>query len=317
MNVKDTQVSQLMPDVAEAGKPVQKGTLDWVGMSGISLPFPLRDAQSEQPLQVQAKLNTYVSLDDPNAKGIHMSRLYLSVEQMSNSDAVTPAEFARQLDNFIDSHQGLSERASISAEFDLVTLRSSLKSGNAGHKAYPAAIRASYKDGQAELELEVNVPYSSTCPCSAALSRQIIQQDFAARFGAEGQVNVEDVLAYLATEEGIGATPHSQRSNARVKIKVDPNLTAFPFLSLIDAIEASLNTPVQTAVKREDEQEFARLNAQNLMFCEDAARRVTAILNQQNWARDFWLRVDHYESLHAHDATAINSKGVVGGYQPW
>ncbi|MEX1056406.1 MAG: GTP cyclohydrolase, FolE2/MptA family, partial [Natronospirillum sp.] len=127
----------------------------------------------------------------------------------------------------------------------------------------------------------------------------------------------DDVLAFLGSEEGISATPHSQRSNARVKIKVDPALPAFPFLSLIDAIEAALNTPVQTAVKREDEQEFARLNAENLMFCEDAARRVTSVLNQQPWVRDFWLRVDHYESLHAHDAVAINSKGLPHGYKPF
>lgn len=317
MNVSETPLSPLMPDVAEAGKPVQKGTLDWVGMSGISLPFPLRDAQVDVPLMVQAKLNTFVSLDDPNAKGIHMSRLYLSVEQMAKSGGVSPLEFTRQLDTFIETHQGLSSRASLAAEFDLVTLRASLKSGNEGHKAYPAAIRASYKDGKPTLELEVNVPYSSTCPCSAALARQIIQQGFAAKFGTDGNVSVDDVLAFLGSEEGIGATPHSQRSNARVKIQIDPTLHAFPFLSLIDAIEAALKTPVQTAVKREDEQEFARLNGQNLMFCEDAARRVTAVLNQQSWVRDFWLRVDHFESLHAHDAVAINSKGVADGYQPW
>ena len=34
-----------------------------------------------------------------------------------------------------------------------------------------------------------------------------------------------------------------------------------------------LKTPVQAAVKREDEQEFARLNGQNLMFCEDVLSR--------------------------------------------
>ena len=44
-------------------------------------------------------------------------------------------------------------------------------------------------------------------------------------------------------------------------------------------MEAALGTPVQTAVKREDEQAFARLNAANLMFCEDAARRVAAVLS--------------------------------------
>lgn len=317
MNLKDADLTKLMPDVAEAGKPVQKGALDWVGMNGISLPFRLKDAQSAEPMTVQAKMGSFVSLDDPEAKGIHMSRLYLAQENMAKAAAVTPQDFADVLAQFIESHEGLSENASLSADFELVTLRPSLKSGNQGHKAYPAAIRASWRHGGPELELEINVPYSSTCPCSAALSRQIIQQGFEDRFGKKEAVTVEEVLAYLGSEDGINATPHSQRSNARVKIKVDPSLSAFPFLSMIDAIEAALNTPVQTAVKREDEQEFARLNAENLMFCEDAARRVTAVLNQQPWARDFWLRVDHYESLHAHDAVAINSKGIAGGYQPF
>jgi GTP cyclohydrolase I len=30
---------------------------------------------------------------------------------------------------------------------------------------------------------------------------------------------------------------------------------------------------------------------------------------------DFWLRVEHQESLHAHDAVAVAVKGLDGGYQ--
>jgi GTP cyclohydrolase I len=52
------------------------------------------------------------------------------------------------------------------------------------------------------------------------------------------------------------------------------------------------------------------------MFCEDAARRLQAKLDEQSDYSDFWLRVDHLESLHPHDAVSIVSKGVPGGYQP-
>jgi GTP cyclohydrolase I len=31
---------------------------------------------------------------------------------------------------------------------------------------------------------------------------------------------------------------------------------------------------------------------------------------------DFWLRVNHYESLHGHDAVAVATAGVSGGYTP-
>ena len=59
-----------------------------------------------------------------------------------------------------------------------------------------------------------------------------------------------------------------------------------------------------TVVKREDEQEFARLNGQNLMFVEDAVRRIKqALLDSQLWS-NCHVRVSHYESLHAHDAVA-------------
>src|SRR3546814_3550104 len=79
--------------------------------------------------------------------------------------------------------------------------------------------------------------------------------------------------------------------------------------SLVDAIEAALGTPVQTAVKREDEQAFARLNAENLMFCEDAARRVAAALSADERIERFDATVSHFESLHAHDAVARVSGG--------
>ncbi len=51
--------------------------------------------------------------------------------------------------------------------------------------------------------------------------------------------------------------------------------------SLITQMEDAIGTPVQTAVKREDEQAFAKLNAENLLFCEDAARRLKHALEQK------------------------------------
>ena len=60
--------------------------------------------------------------------------------------------------------------------------------------------------------------------------------------------------------------PHSQRSTAEIVGVADPADAPEPE-ALIDAVEAALGT-VQAAVKRVDEQAFARLNGANLMFCE-------------------------------------------------
>ena len=100
------------------------------------------------------------------------------------------------------------------------------------------------------------------------------------------------------------ATPHSQRSIANVKVKLNSNINEFDVVNLINTLEGELKTPVQAAVKREDEQEFARINAKNLLFCEDAARRIKHVLQKQKKIKGFWLRVHHHESLHPHDATA-------------
>ena len=83
----------------------------------------------------------------------------------------------------------------------------------------------------------------------------------------------------------------------------------FPSLeSLIIELENIIGTPVQAVVKRVDEQEFARLNGENLMFCEDAARRIKQYLNKTPCIVDYWLKVEHQESLHAHNAVVIDQK---------
>ena len=36
----------------------------------------------------------------------------------------------------------------------------------------------------------------------------------------------------------------------------------------------------------------------------------------RNQFDDFWLKINHLESLHAHDAVSITTKGIPDGYQP-
>ncbi|CBL46506.1 Conserved hypothetical protein [gamma proteobacterium HdN1] len=303
-----------MPDVAIHSQPKAFGLLDWVGMSGIDTPVSLLTRKGVATHAV-AKAQAYVNLKNPKAKGIHMSRLYLLLDESSNQP-MTPASLSELLSRFLESHQGLSDRAYIDFRFDLLLRRPALKSEFSGWKAYPVHVVARHLQGEFSAEFSVDIPYSSTCPCSAALARQLIQQQFQHDFGQQASVSVEDVQAWLGSERGIVATPHSQRSIAQVKVRVADSAQQFPIEDLIDLVEGSLKTPVQTAVKREDEQEFARLNGQNLMFCEDAARRVQAALNEKPAYVDYWVRVNHLESLHAHDAVSVITKGVEGGYSP-
>ena len=305
-----------MPDVASSQAPQINGTLNWVGMNRIALPLTVKDSDLGET-KVNAFVQTYVNLCKPEVKGIHMSRLYLLLSEFSDNQVLSAANLREFLAHMLDSHEDISDQATLNFEFDYVIKRKALKSQFSGWKDYPTEIKATLKDGKVDLELGINVPYSSTCPCSAALARQLIQEAFNADFGNKDSVSPSEVEAWLRSDKGTFATPHSQRSIAKVWVKVNPNAEDFPITDLIGVIEQALQTPVQTAVKREDEQEFARLNGHNLMFCEDAARRVkNALDSQEHMYSDFWLRIEHLESLHAHDAVAIATKGIQGGYEP-
>ncbi|MDO6427071.1 MULTISPECIES: GTP cyclohydrolase FolE2 [Thalassotalea] len=307
-------MSTLMPDIANHTTAQTEGTLDWVGMSNIEMPIML-SSKDESPRMVSAFVDAFVNLKEPQAKGIHMSRLYLLLDELSTSNELNYQSLVTLLDGFISSHQELSDNAKVVFRFDYHLRRKSLISGKQGWKAYPVTITGRLNQGKLSIELHVDVRYSSTCPCSAALARQLIQRAFKESFNEES-VNLDDVHQWLGTTEGIVATPHSQRSVAEIKVSLSENLTEFPIKDIVDLTEGALKTPVQAAVKREDEQEFARLNGQNLMFCEDAARKLQFAMNQVPAFEDFWLKINHLESLHAHDAVSITTKGIAGGYQP-
>lgn len=305
----------VMPDVAKQPHAGPKGTLNWVGMSQIELPVFLRSPNGER-VQTLARVQAYVNLTDPNSKGIHMSRLYVAMDNILGMHDLTPEVLRETITQFVDTHDGLSDAAYLECRFDYFERRNSLLSDNSGWKNYPVKVAATLRNGQIDMEVSVEVPYSSTCPCSAALARQLIQEGFRETFGQDaGTVDANAVYDWLGTTHGIRATPHSQRSIAQVRVKLAEKVPNLPITSLIDRVEGALQTPVQATVKREDEQEFARLNAANLMFCEDAARRLKNALNDDISVRDFWLRVNHMESLHAHDAVAIVVKGVENGYR--
>jgi GTP cyclohydrolase I len=304
--------ARLLPDVAVHAQPHLAGALDWVGMADIQVPV-LFDAGDGQVQRASSRVGAFVNLNRPDKRGIHMSRLYLQVEQALSTQTLTADSLHALLRGFLNSHEGLSDRACLSIHFEHLVRRPALKSANSGWRAYPVCIEASLTGNEFLLEFGTEVVYSSTCPASAALSRQLIQDQFANDFDAGKPLDHAAVLAWLGSEKGIVATAHAQRSVARLRIRPVPG-AGFHLIGLVDRVEQALGTPVQTAVKREDEQAFALANGGNLMFCEDAARRIQKALDADATLSDFHVRVEHQESLHPHDAVAYASKGVEGGY---
>lgn len=301
-----------MPDIAHDAQALVTGRLDHVGMSGIEIPVRLKQADGSL-LMLPAKAEAFVSLDQPEAKGIHMSRLFLKLEELLSDNVLDGALIERLLRTFIASHDGLSQSSHIRLDFELPLKRKALKSPNAGWRQYPVSIGGYLTNGQLVYTLTARITYSSTCPCSAALARQLIQDQFKEDFVGQERIPAQVVHEWLGRETAILATPHSQRSHADVTVVYAEADEVPPLEHLIDGVEGVLQTAVQAAVKRADEQEFARLNGRNLMFCEDACRRVKHWLDEAALVTDYRVRVAHLESLHPHDAVSIVTKGVPGG----
>ena len=294
--------ARLLPDVAfdaaQAARPLER-----VGMANIALPVRIHGEAGD--MQVAASVDVAVDLADAGARGIHMSRLYLQLQQAFAAAPLDVRGLRATLAGFIESQAGLSTTAALTIRYDHLLLRPALASAHAGWKRYPVGIDAMLGPDGFRLTLRVAIEYSSTCPASAALSRQLNADRFVRDFGSATPLSTAAVGEWLASPRGLAATPHAQRSRADVCIELDvEDVAPWPLVHWIDAIEAALGTPVQTAVKREDEQAFARLNAEHLMFCEDAARRIAACLARETRVLHFTADVAHLESLHAHDAVA-------------
>lgn len=300
-----SQPARTLPDVAaERGKPCAQ-PLDWVGMEGIEMPVLVATAEGA-PQRLSARIAAEVSLDQAEARGIHMSRLYLLLDEHL-AEPLTPGGLRRMVRKMLESQQGLSRQVRVSLRFEHLVRRGALASGHSGWRAYPVELTARMDGEHFRLDMAVDIHYSSTCPASAALARQLIGDAFEARFPAGAPLDRDTVRRWLGSTEGIVATPHAQRSRARVEVVLAPGFD-LPLEEVIGRVEAALATPVQAAVKREDEQAFALANGQNLMFCEDAVRRIRGTLEDDERIAGYRVRVEHFESLHPHDAVAQASR---------
>lgn len=299
-----TQKTTELPDIQSAKPQSLLGReLDWVGMSQIEVPVCFVQ-ENGKSLILAARAEAGVNLVNSEARGIHMSRIYRTLMQRLPQENLSFALLNELAFDFLGKQEGLSNSAEIKISFELPLLRSSLKSDLQGYRSYPVTMKVLISpQSEVRFELQVRVTYSSTCPQSAALARQIVAEDFAQNFASDS-VKFDEVRQWLISPAGMQATPHAQRSEADVVIQLKENALNLAPSSLIDLIEEALQTSVQTVVKREDEQEFARRNGTNLMFCEDAARRILLKLKQEPGIASFSGQVRHLESLHPHDAVA-------------
>ena len=256
-----------------------KQVIQHVGISNFRLPirYHTRDAGE---VMLETSVTGTVSLE-AEKKGINMSRImrsfYAHAERDFSFHVIEHAleDYKRDLGSF---------DARIQMRFSFPVKVGSLRSGLSGWQYYDIALELVDTAGLRKQIIHLDFVYSSTCPCSLELSEHARR--------TRGQL----------------ATPHSQRSVARISVEVVGHEVLW-FEDLIEIARAAVPTETQVMVKREDEQAFAELNAANPIFVEDAARSFCLALQGDDRIRDFRIVASHQESLHSHDAVSVLTEG--------
>ena len=279
----DAAYRATMPDLQNGPESLIRGEkrrIEHVGISNFRLPVRFRRRDGGE-ITLEASVTGTVSLE-AGKKGINMSRIlrsfYAHAERSFSLSVIEAAleDYKRDLDSF---------DARILMRFSYPMKVGSLRSGLEGYQYYELALEVVDRDGVRLRILHLDYVYSSTCPCSLELSEH-------ARRG-RGQL----------------ATPHSQRSVARISVVVEPDAGCLWFEDLVELCRRAVPTETQVMVKREDEQAFAELNAANPIFVEDAARLFAQGLRADPRIGDFRVIASHQESLHSHDAIGLLVEG--------
>ena len=256
-----------------------KTRIEHVGISNFRLPIRYRRRDGGD-ITLETSVTGTVSLE-AEKKGINMSRIMRSFYAHAERD-FSAEVMAHAVDDYKDHLESFDAR--LQMRFSFPVRIESLRSGLSGWQYYDIALEQVDLGGQRKEIIHLDYVYSSTCPCSLELSEHARQ--------SRGQL----------------ATPHSQRSVARISVVAEEGACLW-FEDLIEIARQAVPTETQVMVKREDEQAFAELNAANPIFVEDAVRAFAGGLLADPRVGDFRVVASHQESLHSHDAVALLTEG--------
>lgn len=240
-----------------------------VGVSGLSYPihFASKDGLRQQTI---ATFTMSVALPH-DVKGTHMSR-FVEVLNLHHDDLSMEA-FQSLLEAMRTRLQADACRVEMGFRFFLK--RKAPISGAAAQMGFRCRIVGEMKGADCDLQVEVQVPVTSLCPCSKEISD----------FGAHNQRGIITLTVRPKMRAGIP--------------------TSIWIEDLIAIAEASGSSPVYPLLKRADERHVTMQAYENPAFVEDIVRNVA--LGLQRDPRIAWGRVhvENFESIHDHSAFAM------------
>ena len=271
-----------LPDLQNGPASLIRGArteIQHVGISNFKLPVRFRTREGGE-ITLETAVTGSVSLE-ASKKGINMSRIMRSFYKHAEEEFSFEV-IGGVLDSYLADLETADARIQMRLSYPI--RRRALRSGLEGWQYYNVALEMVREGRAATRIVHLDYVYSSTCPCSLELAEHARR--------TRGQL----------------ATPHAQRSVARVSVALEGPGPLW-FEDIVDLCVAAIPTETQVMVKREDEQAFAELNGANPIFVEDAVRLLCDSLEADPRIGDFRVVASHQESLHSHDAVSILTRG--------
>jgi GTP cyclohydrolase I len=252
----------------------RKLALDRAGVKGLRYPICVRDRARGQQHTIAA-IEMGVSVPH-RRKGAHMSRF---IELLNRHRREIDIRKFRALCAELRSEMD-AEAAHVEVRFPYFIEKTAPVSGAVGLVDYDCTFGASVVKGTgksaqevADLWVAVQVPVTSLCPCSKAISRH-------------------------------GA--HNQRSVVNVRVWFR---RFFWIEDLIRLVEKSASSELYSLLKRPDEKFVTEHAYEHPRFVEDLVREVrTRLRADANFPR-WQVSAESYESIHTHNAYAQLSWG--------
>lgn len=244
-------------------------SIDQVGVSGLRYPIVVLDREQEKQ-QTVAYLSLAVDLPH-HFKGTHMSR-FLEVlnEHRGEVTMNTLPTILRDLRERLDA-----KSARVEVAFPYFLERIAPVSGARALMDYECSFAGEANGSMEDFVLGVNVPVTTLCPCSKAISD----------YGA-----------------------HNQRGYVHMEVRTRRAENHRPELiwieELVEAAEQSASAPVYPLLKRPDERHVTMQAHDNPVFVEDVVRNVAVRLQNDERISWFRVRVENHESIHNHSAFA-------------
>jgi GTP cyclohydrolase I len=243
--------------------------LDRVGISGLRYPISVWDLDHGKQ-ETLATVAMSVALR-AESKGTHMSRFVEILDGHAGelTQATIPivlAEMQRRLD---------SRSAQLEVAFPYFRRRVAPVSGASALMDYDCRFRASADGDMVRFALSVQVPVTSVCPCSKAISD----------YGAHNQRGVIT----------IEVSPNRDQDGQFAVIWIE---------ELIGIAEGAASSPVYPLLKRSDERYVTMAGYDNPVFVEDMVRVAAARLQGDERIGRLVVEARNDESIHNHDAFA-------------